>query len=195
MLFRSISGTTEELHLAGAFRRIPRPPPAASAAGGRGIPVPCPVHSVGFLWVQVAGVLEVEARRLEFAGGGSPLRRRRSAERRPRSTAIVDLASPRWCCGRFPRARLRGRRSQRLKIYSKKLVRSGSTTTTTPGVGFGLCLVTSRPPGDCLRSKSREVAAAARHRQLRCVDAVVNDAEGLSCNFAFSQGSFCNVSG
>ena len=178
-----------------SIRGISRPPPAASAAGGRGILVSCRVHSVGALRTQAAGVLEAEARRPLFAGGGFPLRRWCSVELRRRSTAIVVLASPRRCRGRLPRAWLRGRRSQRLKNYRKILVRSGTTTTTAAGVGFVRCLAASRPPGDCLRSKSREVAAAARHQQLRCVEAVVNAAEGLSCNFVFPQGPFCNISG
>ena len=136
--------------------------------------------------MQVVGVLEAEARRPLFAGGGSPLRRWGSADLRRRSTAVAVLASPRRCRGRLPQAWLRGRRSQQPKIYCKILVRFGATTTTTAGVGFDRCLATSRPPGDRLRSKdSREAEAAARHRQLRCVEAVVNVAEGLSCNFFF----------
>ena len=70
---------------------------------------------------QVAGGLEVEARRLVFAGGGSPLRRRRSVERRLRSTATGALASPRRCRGRRSLGRLRGRRS--LQVFKIRVLR------------------------------------------------------------------------
>jgi hypothetical protein len=123
------------------IRRISRPPPAASAAGGRGIPVSCRVYSVGALRSQAAGVLEVEARRLVFAGGGSPLRRWTSVKFCRRSTATVVLASPRRCRGRLPLARLRGRRIRQIGIYQKKMRRFGSSTAALSGVG---------PPGPAI---------------------------------------------
>ena len=136
VLRRRFLDPTEELHLAGVIRWIPRSPSAASAAGGRGIPVSCPVYSVGALWLQVVGALEVEAWRLKFAGGGSPLRRRRSAERRLRSTANDALASPRRCCGRLPHGRLRGRRSLQIEIKKKEMWRIGSSAAALDGVGL-----------------------------------------------------------
>ena len=79
--------------------------------------------------MQVAGDLEVEARRPVFAGGGSPLRRRRSAERRLRATATGALASPRRCRGRRSLGRLRGRRSpQGLKTRDLWLTPAAATT-------------------------------------------------------------------
>ena len=169
------------------FRRIPRPPPAASAAGGRGIPVSCPVHSVGAPWTQAVGVLEVEARRLLFAGGGSPLRRRRSAELRLRSTATFVLASPRRCRGRLPHGRLRGRRSFQIEILKKKRRRIGSSAAALDGVGppgpalGDFPLAWGLPPIQGFKGGSGDgappTATAGRRRgQL---------AEGRCCNFVF----------
>ena len=82
--------------------------------------------------MQVAGDLEVEARRPVFAGGGSPLRRRRFTERRLRATATGALASPRRCRGRRSLGRLRGRRSpQGLKTRDLWLTPAAATPKMT----------------------------------------------------------------
>ena len=174
------------------FRRISRPPPAASAAGGRGIPVSRCVYSVEALRCQAAGVLEVEARRPVFAGGGSPLRRRRSVELRCRFTAFVALASLRRSRGRLPLARRRGRRCQQQLIYRKILLRFGATTTwcrsSTGAWRLPVRLGTASDPR--LEGGSdggvSPTAPACWSRGQR--------SEGLCCNFVFLQGPFCNVS-
>ena len=169
------------------IRRISRPPLAASVAGGRGIPVLCPVHSVGAPWAQAVGVLEIEARRLVFVGGGFPLRCWRSADLRLRSTATFVLASLRRCRGRFPYVWLRGRRSLQIEISKKKMRRFRSSTAALDGVG---------PPGLALGdfplawglptlqgfkggsgdSASPTATTGRRRGQL---------AEGWCCNFVF----------
>jgi hypothetical protein len=169
------------------FRRIPRPPPAASAAGGRGIPVSCPVYSVGARWSLAVSVLEVEARRSVFAGGGSPLRRWRSAELRLRSTATCVLASPRRCRGRLPQGWLRGRRSIQIDILKLKKRHIGSSTAALDGVGplgpalgdfplaWGLSPIQGIKGGS--GGGAPPMATAGRRRgQL---------AEGRCCNFVF----------
>ena len=194
MLFRSPPSTVGRRFLEppknstspAPIRRISRPPPAASAAGGRGIPVSCPVHSVGAPWNKVVGVLEVKTRRLLCAGGGFPLRRWRSADLRSRS-AIFVLASPWRCCGRSPRVWLRGRRSLQIEILKKEMRCFGSSTAMLGGVGSpgpalgDFPLARGLPPLQGVKGGSGDgappTATTGRRRgQL---------AEGRSCNFVF----------
>ena len=119
-------------------RRLPRPPPAAPAAGGRGNPDSRRVHSVGKRRVSsrrrrggggVAGVV-LQVVDLPVDGGA------------PRSSGVdlLPLSSWRFCGAAgfdFPSPDSAARRRIWLKLNKqwKKLVWFGSTTTTSSGVG------------------------------------------------------------
>ena len=168
---------------------IPPPPAAAPAAGGRGIHGSRLVHSVGVGLELAGGVLEAEmsSAGVWFAGGGSPLRSRRSVELRRRSVVNLVLVPPWRCRGRLPRVKLRGRRSLQVKILKKKMRRIGSTAAALDGVGplgpalGDFPLAWGLPPIQGFEGGSGggapPTATACRRRgQL---------AEGRSCNFVF----------
>ena len=149
-------------------RWFPRPPTAASVAGGRGNSDSRCVYSVEWLRCADGGVGRVAALPVFcFAGAGLPPRRRCSG------------GVPKWI-----RVLRRARSSEEL-LWATSPCRS--STAATPalifmlqaamqqawrvdvgGAGWRPCGVrvptTSRPPGDIGRSKEYGDAAAARHR-------------------------------
>ena len=168
---------------------IPPPPAAAPAAGGQGIHGSRLVHSVGLGLELAGGVLEAErsSAGLWFAGGGSPLRSRRSMELRPRSVVFFVLAPPWRCRGRLPRVKLRGRRSLQIKFSKKKMSCIGSTAAALGGVGplgpalGDFPLAWGLPPIQGIKGGSGGGApptATAWRRRSQL-------AEGRSCNFVF----------